>query len=882
MHGRENTVKPAHDATCGWLSQHPDIVDWLNASDGNDFLWIMGNPGTGKSTVMKFVIDHVRTTHSTPENLQLLSFFFHNRGVEQEKIVLGLYRTFLYQIIKAKRRHPGLARLLKETQVDPTEVEGVQWTNPFLQRLLFNALNQLFSGDKLVCFVDALDECDSGQARGLVGTLQQARRLAAAAGVNLLICISSRHFPHISVERRYLLVLERIEDHYKDIISYLDTELNIGQGQEQETMRRELIRKSRGSFLWVVLVVASLNEAYDQGLMEALEARMKEIPDDVAKLFASLLNKSGPNQLDTYHCLLWVLCSREPLKVSELYVAILRSRKPPEDILVLKSNLPRIEDMSRFIINCARGLVEILPQDPSPDAFYDTPYDPILQFIHETVIDFLSSPNGLTRLDGLEAPEFQPFAHDKIASVCLKYLEDLLVHNPHLGACSSLESYSTRFLTSHAGRGASVGSFVENLDDRMVFVWLKKYFTWFSPGVGIVIKHLDETLPKEVILLYACQTPNRRWLEARWMVPQIVANLKNVDVVTHGLSPLTFALRWGTTGSMDDILEALGLLGPACSGALITKLVREYGENAGIPGERAVLSWVKWHPTLLSFFVAAGAADMVRQLIRSDKLDVNAKHYTGRTPLVFAIERGHDEIATLLLQTGRVDLRARFQGRTALMSAVSARRAGIVEQLLRHGQVLRDINVTSGQDDMATALLMAVGDGPFESSIVSLLLSVPGIDVNSSRVFSRSTPLHEAAKTGAVEVMEMLLARPDLDVNKPDSWGDTATMRAIRQPDRSRARLVLEALLRSPKVDFDRQDAVGCTLLGQAVAAGDVELVEVLLASGRCDANLPDRLGYTPYRTAELRGLRDIKRLFVDLVPDLDVDAREVWAAGCP
>src|ERR1700722_20309277 len=84
---RHATIKPAHAKTCKWLLSRSEYQDWLDPkklSNPHGFLWIQGQPGTGKKTMMDTTV---------------ISFFFNARGEELEKSTLGMYRSLLLQLL---------------------------------------------------------------------------------------------------------------------------------------------------------------------------------------------------------------------------------------------------------------------------------------------------------------------------------------------------------------------------------------------------------------------------------------------------------------------------------------------------------------------------------------------------------------------------------------------------------------------------------------------------------------------------------------------------------------------------------------------------------------------------------------------------------------
>lgn len=89
----------------------------------------------------------------------------------------------------------------------------------------------------LVCFIDALDECDENQIRDMVLFFKYIGELTTSANISFLVCLLSRHYPHITLKKGLSLVLKGQEGHSQDITSYLGSVLKIGHSKVAEQIR---------------------------------------------------------------------------------------------------------------------------------------------------------------------------------------------------------------------------------------------------------------------------------------------------------------------------------------------------------------------------------------------------------------------------------------------------------------------------------------------------------------------------------------------------------------------------------------------------------------------------------------------------------------------
>ncbi|KAI4262639.1 MAG: hypothetical protein L6R35_007375, partial [Caloplaca aegaea] len=401
---RYATVTTAHSRTCKWLLQRPEYRDWLDVnkfSGHHGLLWIKGKPGSGKSTILKFAVQSVR---KNMKKAVVIFFFFNARGEDLEKSTVGMYRSLLSQLL---RELPDLQEVLDRfTLAQDADTFDSQIDRLPLQSLFAAAIQRL-GKRQLICFIDALDESDEDQIRHLVVFLEELGRPTTSFPTNFRVCLSSRHYPHISINCGIEMILEGQEGHVQDIANFLGSELKAGKGSQFEAIKEEILNRASGVFLWVVLVVHILNKEYDHGRVHALRRRLREIPDGLDKLFEDILTRYNARSEELILCLQWILHAKRPLKREELYYAIL-SGTDEEALAPWDFEIVTSQDMDKFILSCSKGLAETTKSKSQT-----------VQFIHESVRDFLLGKNGINKLrselDGGRS-------HERLRQCCYTYI----------------------------------------------------------------------------------------------------------------------------------------------------------------------------------------------------------------------------------------------------------------------------------------------------------------------------------------------------------------------------------------------------------------------------------------------------------------------------
>ena len=259
------------------------------------FLWIKGKAGSGKSTLMKTIIAQIRALPSGPV---VISFFFDARGNLLERSPLGLFRTLIKELISER---PHLLEQLLPLYEKLVETGQVEWRMHDLHKFFEQAIEDQKLGPMYV-FIDALDECEEEDidqrtsrdhdtnARTLVRFFESLMISSKEPENPLLLCLSSRHYPHISVRKDVNLFEVSMEDENdEDIRKFVESTLvssSLDTDLVQDNLLNMIAQRSRGVFLWSVLVIQALLRARDQGRPRSQwSAILEEIPDTLNETF---------------------------------------------------------------------------------------------------------------------------------------------------------------------------------------------------------------------------------------------------------------------------------------------------------------------------------------------------------------------------------------------------------------------------------------------------------------------------------------------------------------------------------------------------------------------------------------------------------------------
>ena len=424
MAEREVTVREAASSTYEWIfsssmQQWSDFSSWLKSDES--IYWVSGKPGSGKSTLMKFLASHERTSELLRPDSIVLSHYFWRPGVNLQKSIRGLLLTLLYQILDQDRSLMDL--LLAHSK----KMEYHDWSFPLLNSSLQTVLEKC--GRPVCIFIDGLDEIDPSDGPfeliNLLENLYQAPHVKA--------CLSSRPepvfqkkfegLPRLRLQDLTKLDMERVCHQRLDIFhEEIPPDWEYENCGGLDGLVNILVVKAEGVFLWVHLVLQSIRRGFANGdTMEDILSRVEKLPEDLDDLYYDMWKRVNVDRgiyervgarmlnlvLDSGELGMDILKHNRSMSVFELMLAL----SPPTQTAILQGSpiVPeelrlQCEAVKRKVETHCCGLVEIMssindenkPQESlfeAGPAEFDTPVqftDATLNFVHRSAVDFLS------------------------------------------------------------------------------------------------------------------------------------------------------------------------------------------------------------------------------------------------------------------------------------------------------------------------------------------------------------------------------------------------------------------------------------------------------------------------------------------------------------
>lgn len=406
--------------------------NWLSSTA--PVYWISGKPGSGKTTLVKYVLNHPKTATYldiwSPRALTI-SHFFWRPGNKMQQSIKGLLCSLLYQLLdNSVTATKHVLQYIQDQRLGVKDAD-TDWSVSELRSIFLQILH---SYERPICiFIDGLDEVDP--ADGPLDLLNLVEQFPRCRGPKL--CLASRPepalqrrlsaYPHIRLQDLTRGDLDRYaRDHIKltGAINDEDTTSNSSCSSNAPWHPIEsIVDKAEGVFLWLVLAIKSVNKGFTFGDTLAMtQERIDCLPRDLTNLYKDMLNRACEDSPDAYRqiaALYFRLVLLDTtvvpgsnrlraLSVIQLMLAstsiadkLLDAIEKPLDLVPEERMLKECKEFERKLELYCFGLVEIAesPLAEHVVGWYGSQYNRLWtyysrrrpRFIHRTASDFLSN-----------------------------------------------------------------------------------------------------------------------------------------------------------------------------------------------------------------------------------------------------------------------------------------------------------------------------------------------------------------------------------------------------------------------------------------------------------------------------------------------------------
>jgi hypothetical protein len=480
---RRSQVTEAHTHTYSWAYMS-DFSEWMVSDD--PLFWISGKPGSGKSTLMKYLVNspdtfkHLQKWAGT-RKLVIIDYFFWINGTDLHRSQEGLLHSLLFDVF---RKCPELIETtFPERWVESMKLNG-DLVRPWNRKELLNGLQkitrQTASSNAFCIFIDGLDEYE-GEHEDLVNVLSN---IVHASPIKL--CVASRPWnvfeKALGTNQTRKLYLENLNR--PDIELYVKNKLQDRadfralalSSPDATELALDIVERSRGVFLWVYLVVLLVKQGLvNEDRLVDLKRRVSAYPADLNDFFKHIMDSLDPfYQAQIARGFSVALAAREPLSVVSFWyldeleldpdVAI---TKQVDSLAVKNQRLERFwkeeaRKMGARINGRFKGFLEIIVDRRD----WETPSDALVDFLHRTVRDFLITEDCQRVLK-----EWTPSSFDVHYALCNIQLAEVKELHPKLAALSTL-----RRLTEG------------------IFYSVQQFEKYHQKSLNTVLEHLDQSI----------------------------------------------------------------------------------------------------------------------------------------------------------------------------------------------------------------------------------------------------------------------------------------------------------------------------------------------------------------------------------------------------
>jgi hypothetical protein len=577
------------------------------------------DPGCGKSVLSKSLIDN----DFNIESLTTCYFFFRDDNDKQKDITIAL-SALLHQLFS---RTPGL---VKHAMPDYGN-NGNKLPQSFqtLWKAFLAAAADPLAG-KIVCILDAIDECTETGRNQFIDALKVFYETSASKRSQLRFLITSR--PYLDIERQFADLIRSypttIRLHGERESSSISREINLviksevaklGRDlglvdPEREILEHELLNMDHRTYLWLKLIIEVIRKE-----ISLTKTKLKQIigtlPATVDEAYESILSKVRERDKRRVQKLLHIIVAApRPLTLKEMNIALsIEDHHKDFDDLELD-----LEDQTRFE-SSLRNLC----------GFFVSVENHKVYLIHQTAKEFLIANEAVTSQN--EAPSsrwkhsIDPAESELVlARVCVTYLMLSFLDEPGDSPSSTpstgernLFSYASEFWAAHFQKAqhratkelVQSAAKICDAQGHRFQAWFDMY--WYKDDQTWPIPQFDD--PIMVASYFGLE-----------VVVELLLERVNVDVDRLDLEYRRTPLLWAAERGH----------------ASVVRLLLERGVNVNWRDEHYL--------TPLSVASQNGHEAVVKLLLSANGIDADCLDLFGHTPRLWAAQNGHVSVLRLL------------------------------------------------------------------------------------------------------------------------------------------------------------------------------------------------------------------------------------------
>ncbi|KAI9791132.1 MAG: hypothetical protein M1816_004363 [Peltula sp. TS41687] len=425
-------LRRCHVGTCDWITRNSKISAWMRQGMEQKILWLKGKPGSGILSTYLHAYDCLvcRPNSWAAGKSVLTANIVH--FMQQDKRTVVLY-YFCNNCRSSNSNHlamimRSLCGQLLRANLDSSAYVFDEYIGKGLSPSVQNLkviIPSLLSGIQSVRIIlDGLDECDQPDSRRI---LNEIIPLAACDGLGTThkLLVSSRDLPQINrvLAKKSTISLSEEKDAVNAAIrtyvhaTMVELQDRLVSGINcsiLEEIENKIVERSDGMFLWVRLVLTTLEQADSvRELKDAVDTLPKGLQPIYGRILANIKGQLNAKDFEkALRILGWMAFAKRPLKDFELQDGIalhIQNRKLDHDTKLWGN-----------VFDVCKPLIE-------EDRLHQT-----VVFVHFSVKEYGLFPMDVRRpvltlaryiLDALSGPFISgDRAHHDIAFACIAYL----------------------------------------------------------------------------------------------------------------------------------------------------------------------------------------------------------------------------------------------------------------------------------------------------------------------------------------------------------------------------------------------------------------------------------------------------------------------------